>query len=53
MMLDWLDHVQTRRGAKMIEAAVQQVFEDPANRTPDMGGRLKTSELTDLIIAAL
>ena len=53
MMLDWLGHEQTQDGAKMIEAAVLRVFDDPSNRTPDMGGKLKTSELTDLIIAAL
>ncbi|MEO6786631.1 MAG: isocitrate/isopropylmalate family dehydrogenase, partial [Chthoniobacteraceae bacterium] len=53
MMLDWLGHEQTMRGAKIIEAAVQHVFDDPANRTPDMGGKMKTSELTDKIIAAL
>ena len=53
MMLDWLGHEKTVRGAKLIEAAVQRVFEDPANRTPDMGGKLTTSALTDLIIQAL
>jgi 3-isopropylmalate dehydrogenase len=53
MMLEWLGHEQTMRGAKRIEAAVQRVFADPTNRTPDMGGKLTTSELTDLIIAAL
>jgi 3-isopropylmalate dehydrogenase len=50
MMLDWLGE---EKAAQQIESAVQRVFADPAKRTPDMGGRLKTSELTDHIIAAL
>ena len=50
MMLEWLGRPDA---ARTNEAAVQRVFEDPAKRTPDMGGKLKTSELTDLIIAAL
>lgn len=50
MMLEWLGHPEA---ARMIESAVQHVFNEPANRTPDMGGKLKTSALTDLIIAAL
>jgi 3-isopropylmalate dehydrogenase len=53
MLLDWLDHAQTVRGARRIEAAVQRVFADPASRTPDMGGKLTTSEMTDLIIGNL
>jgi 3-isopropylmalate dehydrogenase len=53
MMLDWLGHEQTVRGAKLIEDAVQRVFADPANRTPDMGGKLTTSELADRVIATL
>lgn len=50
MMLDWLG---LEMAAKKIETAVQRVFENPANRTPDMGGKLRTSELTDQIIDAL
>jgi len=53
MMLDWLGHEQTQRGSKMIEAAVQRVFDNPSNRTPDMGGELTTSGITDLIIQEL
>jgi 3-isopropylmalate dehydrogenase len=52
MMLEWLGHEQTVRAARRIERAVQRVFDDPANRTPDMGGKLTTSGITDLIIAA-
>jgi 3-isopropylmalate dehydrogenase len=53
MMLEWLGHEQTVVAAQRIENAVQLVFDDPANRTPDMGGKLTTSGITDLIIAAL
>ena len=53
MMLEWLDHPETVRGARMIEGAVQHVFNDPANRTPDMGGKLTTTQMTDLVIAQL
>jgi isocitrate/isopropylmalate dehydrogenase len=37
----------------MIESAVQSVFADPANRTQDLGGQLRTAELTQLVIANL
>jgi isocitrate/isopropylmalate dehydrogenase len=53
MMLEWLGHEQTVSGAKLIEDAVQRVFADPANRTPDMGGKLTTSHLAEKIILAL
>jgi 3-isopropylmalate dehydrogenase len=53
MMLEWLGHEQTVSAARRIESAVQRVFADPANRTPDMGGKLTTTGITDLIIAAL
>lgn len=53
MMLEWLGHEQTAAAARRIELAVQRVFDDPANRTPDMGGKLTTSGITELIIAAL
>lgn len=53
MMLEWLGHEQTLLAARRIEHAVQRVFDDPENRTPDMGGKLTTSGITDLIIAAL
>jgi len=53
MMLDWLGHPETRRGAAMIERAVEAVFADPANRTPDMRGKLSTGAMTERVIAAL
>jgi 3-isopropylmalate dehydrogenase len=53
MMLDWLGHEETIRGAAMIRRAVETVYADPGNRTPDMGGPLSTSAMGELIVAAL
>jgi 3-isopropylmalate dehydrogenase len=53
MMLHWLAHPETRRGAALIYRAVEAVFADPSQRTPDMGGALSTREMTDRILAAL
>ena len=38
--------------AQFIERAVDQVLDDPATRTRDVGGRLGTSTFTDAVIAA-
>jgi isocitrate/isopropylmalate dehydrogenase len=53
MLLQWLDHPALAVGAKQIRGAVGAVLDDPANRTPDMGGCLTTRELTDKIIQRL
>ncbi|MEP3479886.1 MAG: isocitrate/isopropylmalate dehydrogenase family protein [Fuerstiella sp.] len=53
MMLDWLDHPECKQAAKTLEVAVATALADPKNRTPDMGGTLSTSELTDQISKAL
>ena len=53
MMLEWLGHEQTLIASQKIENAVKRVLEDPTNRTPDMGGKLTTSEITGLIIRNL
>ena len=53
MMLEWFDTEDTRVGAEMIRNAVQTVFADPAARTPDMGSKLTTQEMTGLIRSAL
>lgn len=53
MMLDWLDQPECRQAAKALEAAVAATLADPVNRTPDMGGSLTTSEITDRISAEL
>ncbi|MDQ5977233.1 MAG: 3-isopropylmalate dehydrogenase, partial [Verrucomicrobiota bacterium] len=53
MLLDWLDHPETKRGARMIDAAVARVCSEPSNRTADLGGSLGTAAITAKIIAAL
>ena len=53
MMLDWLNHPEAHRGAAHIRTAVEAVFADPQNRTPDMDGSLSTSEMGELIVTAI
>ena len=53
MMLEWLDTTETRRGAQMIRAAVERVYQDPDQRTRELGGELSTREMGDRIVAAL
>ena len=57
MMLRWLgqrhdDAAATAAGTR-IEQAVQQVLASPDNGTPDLGGRMTTSELGQAIAAAV
>jgi 3-isopropylmalate dehydrogenase len=55
MMLEWLAHPETLRGAAAIREAVKVVLDPgkPLNRTPDLGGSLSTSEMGDRVAAAL
>jgi 3-isopropylmalate dehydrogenase len=53
MMLEWLNHEETQRGAAMIRAAVEKVCLDSANATRDIGGSLSTHEMGRLVIASL
>jgi 3-isopropylmalate dehydrogenase len=53
MMLEWLKHPVTVAGAADIRRAVETVLADPANRTPDLGGSLSTTEMTERIVARL
>jgi len=50
MMLEWLDHPETIRGASVIRSGVESVLRKPANRTHDLGGRLSTRDLTERIV---
>lgn len=50
MMLDWLGHAGD---AEKIESAVARSLENPAKRTPDVGGRFGTAEMTAAVIAEL
>lgn len=53
MLLEHLRHPETIRGGAMIRQAVARVFDDPGERTRDMGGSISTREMTDLILGAL
>jgi 3-isopropylmalate dehydrogenase len=53
MLLEWLGHPETVRGARLLEAAVARVLADPANATRDLGGPLGTRAMADRVIAAL
>jgi len=57
MMLEWLDHDEAKRGATMIQHAVEQVFSAPENRTRDLARQpenaLTTQQMGDLIANAI
>lgn len=53
MMLKWLGHPETIHAAERIERAVATALADASRRTPDLGGRLTTREMTDAILSAL
>ena len=53
LMLEWFGEPDCIAAAKRIRSAVERVLADPNHATPDLGGLLKTNELTDLIISAL
>jgi 3-isopropylmalate dehydrogenase len=53
MMLDWLGDTESVRGARMIRHAVASVYNEFPNATPDLGGRLGTTEMGDRILGGL
>jgi 3-isopropylmalate dehydrogenase len=53
MMLEWLEHPESKRGANMIYDAVAKTCSDPRQSTRDLGGSLSTTEVGNLVIAAL
>ncbi len=53
MMLEWLDHPDTIRGARLIERAVERVLADPVHRTADLGGTITTAQMGNLVCQAL
>jgi len=53
MLLEWLDHPETIRGARLIEHAVERVLADPAHRTADLGGQTTTMQMGDLVCRAI
>jgi 3-isopropylmalate dehydrogenase len=50
MMLEWLGLTEP---AQWIEAAVERVFADPANRTRDLGGSMSTSAMGEAVASAI
>lgn len=53
MMLEWLGDPELFDGAARIRCAVETVLADPANRTPDTGGRLSTQQMAEKIMEHL
>jgi 3-isopropylmalate dehydrogenase len=53
MMLEWLDHPETLRGARLIHQAVEKVLSNPAHRTADLGGKTTTDQMGTLVCGAL
>jgi tartrate dehydrogenase/decarboxylase/D-malate dehydrogenase len=50
MMLDHLGHGEA---ARQVERAIEGALGDPRLRTPDLGGRASTREVTEGIVQAL
>jgi 3-isopropylmalate dehydrogenase len=53
MLLDWLPDESIRRGASIVNRAVEQVLSNPARRTRDLGGTLSTREMGDAVAEAV
>jgi 3-isopropylmalate dehydrogenase len=50
MMLEWLNHPSTIRGAAWVREAVKRTLQHAERRTPDLGGSLRTTDVGDLIV---
>lgn len=50
MMLEWLGLEETRKAGRIIEMAISKILSEPDNRTIDLGGQLKTDEITNMVI---
>jgi 3-isopropylmalate dehydrogenase len=53
LMLDWFNHPETISGAAMIRSAVEKVLSHPENCTTDLGGKVGTREMGELVIGNL
>ena len=57
MLLEWIGehrkNVAFERAGQAIERAVDQVLEDPASRTADLGGKLGCKAFGERVAAAL
>jgi tartrate dehydrogenase/decarboxylase/D-malate dehydrogenase len=48
-----LDHLGQGEAARQVERAIEGALGDPKLRTPDLGGRATTREVTEGIVQAL
>ena len=53
MMLEWLTHPETVRGAAAVRQAVEAVLLQPELRTRDLGGSLTTTQMGDRIVETI
>ena len=53
MMLEWLPGDEVKAGGRRVREAVARTLFNPDNRTPDMGGKLKTGEMADAVLTEL
>jgi isocitrate/isopropylmalate dehydrogenase len=53
MMLVWLGHPETIRGASMIRKSVRRVYESSSARTADLGGTLSTAAMGERIAESI
>ncbi len=57
MLLDWLgkknNNNQYKEISRLIESAIDKTIINPKTRTPDIGGKLKTTEFTKILIENL
>jgi 3-isopropylmalate dehydrogenase len=53
MMLDWLDHPETKNAARLLNEAVVYTLSDPGRRTPDMGGTMSTAAMGRFIASRI
>jgi len=53
MMLDWLGHEETRRGAQLVEGAVARLTADASFATRDLGGSMTTTDMGRAVADAL
>ena len=57
MLLDWLgkknNNSQLKEIAELIENAIDKMIINPETRTPDIGGKLSTTEFTKKLIEQL
>ncbi len=53
MLLEYLDHPETHTAAITLYAAVERAFANPQHRTVDLGGDLRTTDMTNAILECL